>query len=133
MPYKISHRQSFVRDLKDFKQNKLQKEAILDAVKRIIENPLLGETLVGAWSETGFRKISFMNRPQLRLFYVLYPCCPLALKEKESCRFDEITDNQVIPNNDCLGFVEFVFIRTRESCNNLYAKDKKYIEGYLLE
>lgn len=67
MPYKISHRQSFVRDLKDFKQNKLQKEAILDAVKRIIENPLLGETLV-EFEKTLWRKLKLNLHRILRTF-----------------------------------------------------------------
>lgn len=131
MPYKISHRQSFVRDLKDFKKNKAQKEAILEAIAQLIENPLLGESMVGAW--TGFYKMSFMARPQLRILYVLYPCCPLDVKQKELCRFDEVADNQQVGNMECLGFIEFVFVRTREACNNLYAKDKNYIKGFLLE
>jgi mRNA-degrading endonuclease YafQ of YafQ-DinJ toxin-antitoxin module len=130
MPYKVSHRPSFARDLKDFKKSKQQKEAILSAVESLIANPLRGKQMSGQWNR--FFNFSFMDKPELRILYVVYPCCPLDIKEKNLCRFDDL-DIDPIENTECLGLIEFVFVRTREACNNLYAKDKSYIKDFFLE
>ncbi|MEN9612911.1 MAG: hypothetical protein RLZZ628_3725 [Bacteroidota bacterium] len=130
MPYKIAYRSSFERDLKAFKKDKLMKQAIQSQLERLVEQPTMGKLLLGQWS--GFYNVSFHQRPELRILYVLYPCCPLAVKEQSLCRFDDLQD--IAPDTDaCEGMIEFVFVKTREECNNLYAKDSKYTNNFKRE
>jgi|GEM_PF-1656164 len=130
MPFKVSYHKSFERDLKDFKQNKKQKEEILKTLQHIVENPLDGKSLLGQWKN--FYNFSFANKPELRILYVVYPCCPIDIKDRQQCRFDDVETNNV-QTLECLGLIDFVFVKTREACNNLYAKDKRYIKGFFLE
>lgn len=130
MRYKIAYRSSFERDIKAFKKDKLQKEAIKANLEKLVNDPSIGKPLVGQWS--GFYNFSFHDKPSLRILYVIYPCCPLDLKEKHLCRFDDLPDDDPT-SEECLGMVEFVFVRTREECNNLYSKNKSYIEPFKRE
>ena len=130
MTYKIAYRSSFERDLKAFKKDKSLKEAIRTHLQKLVENPTIGDPLVGAWS--GFYKLPFHDRPALRILYVIYPCCPFDVKERHLCRFDELSIDEPTPA-ECLGMVEFVFVRTREECNNLYAKGRSYTDSFKRE
>ena len=130
MRYKIAYRSSFERDLKSFKKDKSLKLAIKDRLEALVNNPTMGVPLVGQWS--GFYKLAFHDRPALRILYVIYPCCPLDVKEQDSCRFDDLPFDDPT-STECLGMVEFVFVRTREECNNLYAKGKSYTDAFKRE
>ena len=131
MPYKVSHLSCFERDLKKLtKKNKPLKEVIKAHVLQVIENPDIGELYVGNLHP--FRKVGFGESPQYRLIYVLYDCCPIEDKVDEIiCRFDDVEELE--DETACQGMVEFVFVKTREDCNNLYRKHKKYFEKYLRE
>ncbi len=131
MPYKVSYQNCFERDLKKItKKNKPLKDIIKVQVLQVIENPNIGELYSG--NLYPFRKIGFGESPQYRLIYVLYDCCPIQDKQEEIvCRFDDVEELE--DETICQGMVEFIFIKTREDCNNLYRKSKKYFEKYLRE
>ncbi len=130
MPYKVTTSPNFERDLKSFKNDKTQKEAISNALKIIIQDPLDGKPLTGQWK--GFHNFAFSKKPELRILYSVYTCCPNELKEKSQCRFDDVETND-IDYIKCSGLINFVFVKTREACNNLYAKDKGYVKSFFLE
>lgn len=130
MRYKIAYRSSFERDLKSYKKDKSLKEAIKQSLEKLVDNPTIGIPLVSQWS--GFYKFPFHDRPSLRILYVIYPCCPMDVKEQDLCRFDDLPADDP-ESNQCLGMVEFVFVRTREECNNLYSKGRTYTDTFKRE
>lgn len=124
MGYRVVNRSSFRQDVKGFKK---QADILAEAqqkVAEIIENPAIGEFLVGSW--VGFQKVSFHNKPQIRLIYRVYPCCRNAENQSEdACIYEEE------PNEECSGLIDFLFLKTREECNNLYAQRKSYSDGFI--
>lgn len=125
MPYRLKIQSSFEKDAKFFKNNHELKKEIAYWISRIVQTPEIGELLKGSWE--GYRKIGFHTKPQVRIIYRLYPCCTDEVKEAQICRFESVE------TESCAGLVDFIFVRTREDCNNLYAKSKKYSEGFLRE
>lgn len=117
MAYQVAHTTNFERDMKQFKKNKPAKLLILEKVKEIIANPSIGEDYLH--NLQGFKKYSFGESPQYRLIYTVMSCCPY----EEKCGTEQETG--------CNGLINFVFIRTREECNQLYKKDAAYFEQYL--
>lgn len=128
MAFKVSYTKNFGRDAKAFKNNKPLKAIIPDILSQIIENPLAGEPLLG--NMDGLYKYCFGERPQMRILYVVYDCCNSQNEDKSNCKVweDEPPHN---PEEACKGIIDFIFFRTREACNNLYAKDKRYFKQFL--
>ena len=120
MSYSVSYTSAFDKDIKGYKKSPQIKSAILEAVKEIIANPAIGESLTGSW--TGYTKYSFYSKPQFRIIYHIYDCC----RTIEIIKCDKHADT----DEKCIGLIDFVFAKTREECNNLYSKDKKYAEGF---
>ena len=126
MRYKIAYRSTFERDIKSFKNDKTLREAIKKNLSDLLDNPFIGEPLVGQWS--GFYKLAFHERPQMRIIYCIYPCCPTEIISKNSCRFEDV-DIDDPSSSECSGLVEFLFVRTREDCTHLYKKTKDFINN----
>lgn len=129
MNYKIVYSSSFERDLKSFKKDKRQKQDIKLAIDEILENPLSGNPMSGNFDR--FFKYAFSDKPSIRILYVLYPCCQTG---GDSCKF---IDNENLDEDSqitsCIGVIHFVFVKTREACNNLYQRSKKDISNFLLD
>lgn len=126
MPYKVSFHSRFERDVKAFKKDKPVKKLIFEKVQAIVENPDIGTAYER--DLLGFYKLSFGEQPEYRLIYRRYNCCQKMDGENECPVPDPDT-----ANDKCEGVVSFVFIRTREECNNLYRREKAYFEGTILE
>lgn len=45
----------------------------------------------------------------------------------------DLVETEQMLNTDCLGLIDFVIIATREECNNIYKKPKKYWDKQLRE
>jgi mRNA-degrading endonuclease YafQ of YafQ-DinJ toxin-antitoxin module len=120
--YQIRRRNSFDKDVKGYKNNKPLKEEIKKAAEAVIENPQIGDPLHDNWKH--FKSYHFSRAPEMRLIYVILPCCK---ETEEKCEPRE----QGLNTDGCGGLVDFVFAKTREECNNLYAKNKKYTESLL--
>lgn len=124
MSYRVVHLSSFQKDVKGFKKQPSIVSEAKEKILEIIENPATGGFLLKSWE--GFQKVSFHNKPEIRLIYRVYPCCMLKDIEhkNESCIYeDEVLE-------DCSGLIDFVFMKTREECNNLYALSKKYSNNF---
>jgi mRNA-degrading endonuclease RelE of RelBE toxin-antitoxin system len=126
MPYKVSFHSQFERDVKAFKKNKPVKKLVFEQVQAVIENPGKGEPMVA--NMLGVYKVSFGERPQYRLLYRKYECCQKPGEEIECPVSDPDT-----PNDECKGVVTFIFVKTREECNNLYKKERVYFDGTTTE
>lgn len=126
MPYKTSYLTRFERDVKAFKKNKSMKNLIFEQVKAIVENPGIGKALVA--NLDGLYNVGFGDHREYRLLYRMYACCQ---------RPNEITEcpvaDPLVSDNECEGVVSFIFIKTREECNNLYRKKKAYFDETLTE
>ena len=128
MPYKIAYLSSFSKDLKGFRKNAEIMEELPSIIEAIIANPQVGEPLLKSWE--GFRRVSFGNRPQVRVVFKYYPCCSQEIKEQGECRFGPYEELEI---TECEGLIDFVFLRTREDCNNLYAQNRKYSNHFRRE
>lgn len=117
MGYSFAFRKKFEKNLKGYKKPAVQEE-ILDSIEHILADPGCGDVLSGNWS--GFRKLSFSEKPELRLIYKFYDCCG----ESDGCHYNDKAQE------DCQGHIDFLFLLTREECNNLYAKDAKYVQNF---
>ncbi len=118
MSYRVVHLSSFGKDAKGFKKQPLVIDGVKDKIKEIIEDPSIGGFLLNSWA--GFQKVSFGTKPEIRVIYKVYPCCMPEGSENTTCIYqDEEQEN-------CKGLIDFVFIKTREECNNLYAQNGKY-------
>lgn len=119
MSYNISYSSAFAKDIKGYKKSPQIKAAILGAIDEILKSPEGGELLKGQWD--GFMKYSFHKSPEFRIIYHLYDCCRNC--DMQKCDLHETPKT-------CIGHINFVFAKTREECNNLYRKDKKYISNF---
>jgi mRNA-degrading endonuclease RelE of RelBE toxin-antitoxin system len=128
MSYKVSVESSFRQDLKSFKKNPQAEKEIKEGVLQILDNPMAGEYLRGNLS--GIRKISIGRRPEYRIMYRLYQCCN---PDKDNCEVCIVKTDDEIPAEECMGLIQFVFVKTREECNNLYGLSKKYFDGTLMD
>lgn len=121
MAYQILLRGSFSRDVKGYRKEKNLRDRIQVAVESICSNPDAGEPLVGNWF--GIQKYAFHESPEMRILYAVYtPCCPEWAKEDGKC------DASI---TDCSGVIEFIFAKTREECNNLYAMSREYAAQFI--
>lgn len=125
MAYKIRMAAGFAKDSKQFKNQESAKKQIKIWLESIIKNPEIGESLKGSWD--GYKKVGFHSKPQIRIIYKVYACCTAEMKLTGECRFGEESEE------DCDGLIDFIFVKTREECNNLYAESKKYAKGFSLE
>ncbi len=128
MAYRVTHLSSFAKDIKASKKQKEIMEKLPVILEAIMANPQMGEPLLTSWE--GFRRVSFGNRPQMRVIFKHYECCSPEVKEKGECRFG--TDDEV-EISDCNGQIDFAFLRTREDCNNLYGQNRKYSDHFRRE
>ena len=119
MSFSVSYTSNFEKDIKGYKKSPQIQVAIKDAVKEIIANPEIGDSLSGSW--TGFTKYSFHKKPEFRIIYHIYTCC----RSNELSKCDKHSTEDI-----CVGLIDFVFAKTREECNNLYSKDKKYASTF---
>ena len=124
--YQSSRRNSFERDVKGYKKNKPLMFEIKDAVQTVVSNPDVGEEMTKNWKS--FRNYHFGRKPEMRLIYVIIPCC-----KDEKVDYKCQATSLELDTSGCEGIVEFIFVKSREECNNLYTKDKKYTEGLLGE
>lgn len=129
MPFKVSYLKSFERDIKSFKKNKPAKKIIQQSVLELLDNPHLGSPLNRNIDR--FWRHRFSEKPEFRIIYVIYDCCPVDLNRPEYCRFDDV--ESLTEGVKCEGLIEFAFVRTREDCNNLYKQSREYFENYLRE
>jgi len=127
MPYKVSFHPRFERDLKAFKKDKPVRAMIAAQVKAVIENPDLGEGYTANLS--GLYKVSFGQSPQHRLLFRKYQCCQKSVGVGPVCPVDDPD----VEMSECEGVVSFLFVKTREECNNLYKKGKPYFDETLHE
>jgi mRNA-degrading endonuclease YafQ of YafQ-DinJ toxin-antitoxin module len=126
MSYKISYFSAFKNDVKALKNNKKVSEDLQKVLLAIVDAPFDGALLVGAWA--GFRKIGFGNNPQFRLIYSVSGCCVNDTDDTDgNVKECEYTDGN---STDCSGVIDFIAVKTRENCNNLYAKSKKYTDNF---
>jgi mRNA-degrading endonuclease RelE of RelBE toxin-antitoxin system len=122
MSYKVSKLTTFHRDFKGLTPQ--MKEEVLEISDEIIENPTSGEPL--RHSMKGFSKYSFNRKPEYRLIYAIYNCLLADKNHKlNKCHHDDVTHYEK-ELASCEGLIEFIWVKTREECNNLYSQDKKY-------
>lgn len=126
MPYKITKLSSFHRDYKGLTPQ--IKDEVLKLSDEIIKKPTSGEPL--KHSLRGFTKYSFNRKPEYRLIYAVYKCSAADKNSKlNQCRHVDIV-HQCGELSNCEGLIEFIWVKTREECNNLYSQDKKYHEQF---
>lgn len=126
MAYRVSRRSSFDKDAKGHRN---QKNEIKAAIDEILKNPACGDSLKYNWK--GFISYHFHRKPEMRIFYAVYPCCStLAGYISPSCRF-EVEMEEEDESETCQGLIEFVRLLTREECNNIYNLHKKYVPDLL--
>lgn len=125
--YRVAYRTSFAKDLKAFKKNKPLKEQVKKAVLEVIENPDIGIPYKA--NMQGLIKYSFYERPQMRIIFAQYDCCTGYDEKSIECRFEGVEELE--EGESCNGLIDFVFVKTREQCNNLYRKNRAYFENYL--
>lgn len=117
MAYFLIASSAFNKDAKALSDS--QKEFLKKLIKDIQLNPTLGKFLKG--NLVGYRSVAFSRSPELRLIYQVHKCH----HENGKCAVEEC---QVKDSNDCSGYLHLNFVKTREECNNLYARKKRYFE-----
>lgn len=119
MKYRIGYSKMYEKELQ-----KIQNEQLLldlnAALLLITANPLEGKLLLGNWQGSNTRTYPFGLKPEMRLFYQIYPCktCAQFIANRLSCSPD---------SDDCETSIIFGGIKTREQCNNYYKLKKKQI------
>lgn len=121
MPYKIQIESSFSRDMKSFKKNARLKQEIGEHLESILADPGAGKRLSS--NMEGLFNYGFGSKPQYRIIYRLYNCCDMGVAD---CPPFQEGDGDT--EEGCKGLIQFLFIKTREECNNLYNFKKKYFE-----
>lgn len=123
MPYKVSYHSSLAKDLKAFKKSRPIKELIQLKMEEVIKNPDIGA--VYEHNIAGIYKLRFeYDKTSYRLLYKKYACCKTT--DLTVCPFEE---NEGMKDDECQGGVDFLFVRTRDNCDNLYKKDAAYFDN----
>jgi len=121
--YQTVSTNSFSKDTKRFKNDKAIRELYKNAVQTIVDNPEIGTQYTS--NLYPYFKYEIGEKPQFRLMYTLYECNDYCRKE-DNCKHDDITFSE-----ECQGLIEFHFFKTREECNNFYARDREYFQERL--
>lgn len=129
MPLRIHQFKNFEKDAAKFKNNAVQKEEIQSAIIQILDDPSIGKPLKG--NLRGMVNFGFSKSPQLRIIYAYYECCQLQDQRPSDCQHEDVYE--IEEDEVCEGIIDFLFVRTRESCTNLYRKNKKYFKKYIRE
>jgi mRNA-degrading endonuclease RelE of RelBE toxin-antitoxin system len=124
MAYKVSMRNSFSKDYKRLSADLQQ--AVMDSSEVIERDPSCGKPMSNNLS--GLTKFSFGRKPELRILYVVYDCRFIRGKEYD-CRYGEEIPHEGDELLTCNGLIEYVYVKTREECNNLYSQRKKHFKN----
>ncbi len=139
--YQANVKNTFKHDKKKFKKEKKLSALIEEACEQILSNPEIGEAYLGNLVPFFKYKLEY-NDSEFRIIYTFYACCDQKQQETKKCRFEtenlpsEGTEVNAFDMSTCAGLVSFVWVKTREECNNFYSKakfDKSLIQDQLLE
>ena len=123
MPFIVAMFSSFDRDFKSLTND--LKTATREALSEIHKDYKIGKKLSGNMS--GFMNYSYNKKPELRVIYSVSHCNH-EHKQELTCKLKMTHTEAEIES--CEGVIDFVFVKTREQCNNLYNLKKKEFQSY---
>ena len=115
---------SFKKDFKKVRKSHKKIEAeVLSIMNELIQGKRVGIPLKG--NLKGAHKVSFGRKPEMRLIYVVGEC-----DSKTECAFG-VSEREDHVIAECGGVISFLWLKTREECNNHYKFSKRQMGDFL--
>ena len=121
MTFKLASYSCFNKDLKSLsKQMQIETK---EAIGEIQNNPSIGEQMKGGLKH--ITKYAYFHNPAMRILYSVNICEPDS-EGKKICSHK--IEHDVGEIETCNGIIDFIHVKTRQECDNLYSKVKQLQE-----